>query len=158
MKEWFPSHDRSGQQKFGDITQSYIHGSDVLLFVYNINMETTLSRIKWLYEEYKNKGLIRKQRIFVVGTHKDEWGENSITSDKASEFATSIGGNFCEISNTTKTLEHNLDIPYLLHDILDFEEYPQLSSHNGYIKMLLEEDEDEDQDESSCFGRTCNIT
>jgi small GTP-binding protein len=61
--------DLAGDARFENITSSYIHGVDLLIFVYNVEDFTTIDRMKYLYSTYILMGW--QSPAIVVGTHND---------------------------------------------------------------------------------------
>jgi len=108
--------DTAGQEKYRAITSAYYRGAVGALLVYDITRTTTFEHVERWYQEllnYSDKNIF----VMMVGNKSDLNHLRSISTEQATQFATSNKMSFIETSALDKT---NVEIAFtqLLEHIL----------------------------------------
>ena len=90
--------DTMGQEKYRAVTKSFIKGSHIVIFVYDITRRETFLELNfWL--NAVNEELQNEEVIFGVAANKIDLFENSeVEKEEGEEYAKAINALFCETS------------------------------------------------------------
>ena len=120
--------DLAGDQRFKNITTSYIEGSGIIIYVYDVTKAQSLASLQHLYYTHLNGYHISKgAKLMVVGNKKDLETSRNSCRENGSEFAKQIGATHLVVS--AKKNEGVDDLVSTLVDIMNLEE-----AHPTYIK------------------------
>lgn len=114
--------DLSGNSRFEFLVQNYIFYTDIILFVYDINENLTLIKIKTIYEKFKY--LFNEKTIILVANKCDKGFDRHNTNGEL--FATSIKAH--HIVTSAKTRE---GIDNLVNTILESQVAYDLNDEEG---------------------------
>ena len=90
--------DSIGQEKFGSITKSYIRGSNIVIFVYDITKRETFLELNY-WVSVANEELNNNEAIFgIAGNKIDLFAESEVEKKEAEKYATKINALFSETS------------------------------------------------------------
>ena len=101
--------DTAGQEKFNSITSSYYKSTDVVIFVYSINIRSSFERItQWAKQVDDNSSKDEQQLRFLIGNKCDLNSDRKVTSKEGKDLADGLGCiHFSEISCMEKGDEQN---------------------------------------------------
>ena len=101
--------DTAGQEKFNSITSSYYKSTDVVIFVYSINIRSSFERItQWAKQVDDNSSKDEQQLRFLIGNKCDLNSDRKVTSKEGKDLADKLGCiHFSEISCMEKGDEQN---------------------------------------------------
>ena len=90
--------DTMGQEKYRSITKTYIKGSNIVIFVYDITRKETFLELNYwvnsVNEEIENKEVI----IGVAANKIDLFDKMEVEKEEGEEYAKKINALFCETS------------------------------------------------------------
>ena len=90
--------DSIGQEKFRSITKSYIRGSNIVIFVYDITKRETFLELNY-WVSVANEELNNNEAIFgIAGNKTDLFAESEVDKKEAEKYATKINALFSETS------------------------------------------------------------
>ena len=91
--------DTAGQEKFDAITSNYYKSTEVIIFVYAVNLRSSFERIEeWAKQVENNNIKYEDQLRFLVGNKTDLESERQVTFEEGKDMANKIGcSNFIEI-------------------------------------------------------------
>ena len=106
--------DTAGQEKFNSIVRNYYKGTEVGIFLYSIDMESSFNNVKTWYQNLKDNSKINSVNI-LIGNKKDlDESKRKVTNKQGEQFAEENGFYlFREISckdNDKLELENILEI------------------------------------------------
>ncbi|KAJ8312502.1 hypothetical protein KUTeg_009875 [Tegillarca granosa] len=93
--------DTAGQERFKCIAASYYRGANVVIVVFDLSDESTLTNAeKWMIDACENASEPCK---FLVGTKKDLLSPNSyeVVEQRAAQIANSLGAEYWALSSKT---------------------------------------------------------
>ena len=101
--------DTAGQEKFDAITSNYYKSTEVIIFVYAVNLRSSFERIEeWAKQVENNNIKYEDQLRFLVGNKTDLESERQVTFEEGKDMANKIGcSNFIEISCRDKKNSDN---------------------------------------------------
>ena len=92
--------DTAGQEKFDSIATTYYKSTDVVIFVYAVNLKSSFDRITdWVKQVEDNSSKDEEQLKILIGNKTDLDSERKVSTDEGKALADKIGcSNFIEIS------------------------------------------------------------
>jgi small GTP-binding protein len=101
--------DTAGQEKFDAIASTYYKSTDVVIFVYSINLRDSFERVaEWAKQVDENCSKDEQQIRILIGNKIDLNSERKVTQDEGNDLAKKLGCvHFVEISCSDKVNEDN---------------------------------------------------
>ena len=101
--------DTAGQEKFDSIANTYYKSTEVIIFVYSINLKSSFDRIiDWDKQVEENRTKDEEQLKILIGNKSDLESERKVTFEEGKALADKIGCSyFIEISCLEKKNETN---------------------------------------------------
>ena len=90
--------DTMGQERYRSITKTYIKGSNIIIFVYDITRRDTFFELNYWLSNV-NEELQNEEVIFGVAANKiDLFAETQVGKEEGEKYAKAINALFCETS------------------------------------------------------------
>ena len=103
--------DTAGQERFDSVNKMYFRDADAAIVVYDITDMQSFEKVeKWVKQliEFKLEDGSQQIHITVVGNKSDLFSEQAVSSQKATEYARSIGTHAFECSAKDNTCIDNV--------------------------------------------------
>lgn len=78
--------DTSGQERYSDVTQSYLNGANGIIFVFDIMNKDSFIKVGDEINKYKTNNIQKDTEIMVVGNKNDIGGGSEISKEDITNF------------------------------------------------------------------------
>ena len=98
---YFDIWDTNGHEKFRSLTKIFLKGSNIVIFVYRIDVRKTFEEIDYWYKVVVDKLLKDQVILGLAGNFKDFFNKEEVSENEGKEKAEKIGAKFRLISAKT---------------------------------------------------------